>query len=169
MARGWSGPNEYREIVQIGAIKVDCERLAEEADFSLLVRPIKNPQLSDYFVRLTQISQADVDAKGVTLTEALERFYQWSEGLLLYCWGIDGKTMAENAALIEVPFPFEMSRFMNIREFFKEHGVPADNYMSSTISEYFGIKPARRGHDALNDARSILDGLRGLRARIGAV
>lgn len=165
MERKWSGPNEYKEIVQIGAIKVDTEEMRELESFSILVHPIKNPELSAYFTKLTGITQEMIEASGVTLAEAYAKFAAWSGELPLYCWGSDGRTMEENAKLIGIDFPFASLRFHNMREFFKAHGIPAEQYMSSTIPEYFGLKPERRGHDGLNDARSILDGLRALRKR----
>jgi inhibitor of KinA sporulation pathway (predicted exonuclease) len=54
---GWSAPGQFREIVQIGAVRVDAgDGFAEMAHFSMLVRPTINPELSDYFVTLTGIT-----------------------------------------------------------------------------------------------------------------
>ena len=44
--RGWSGPNECKEIIQIGAISVDGKSLTEEGAFSVFIKPVKNPNLS---------------------------------------------------------------------------------------------------------------------------
>ena len=54
---GWSAPGQFREIVQIGAVRVDAgDGFVEMAHFSMLVRPTINPELSDYFVTLTGIT-----------------------------------------------------------------------------------------------------------------
>src|SRR5882762_1688961 len=48
-ARGWSGPGEHREVVQIGAVRLDPHRgWAETASLARLVRPRINPRLSAY-------------------------------------------------------------------------------------------------------------------------
>ena len=53
-ARNWSGPGEEREIVEIGAVKLDGRNsLREISAFDMLVRPRLNPLLSDYFTGLT--------------------------------------------------------------------------------------------------------------------
>jgi hypothetical protein len=55
-----------------------------------------------------------------------------------------------------------------MRYFFKLHGIPADDYFSSTITEAFGQRSAHAGHDALNDVRTILDALRALKASLSS-
>ncbi|MBU6156070.1 MAG: exonuclease, partial [Alphaproteobacteria bacterium] len=52
MARGWKGPGEHQEIVQIGAVRLDAQELKELAEFQVLIRPVINPVLSSYFVGL---------------------------------------------------------------------------------------------------------------------
>lgn len=163
--RDWTGPNEYREVVEIGAIRVDGQTLAELDHFRILVRPAKNPRLSDYFTRLTGITQDMVDQDGVDYGTALEQFSQWSGTLPIYAFGDDAKTLEKNAQLVGVRFPFELARFKDMRLVFQERGIRTEQYMSSTIVTAFGKEPTRTGHTALNDARTILDGLRALAKR----
>ena len=61
MEHNWSRPNEYREIVQIGAILVEVKQFTEIDHINLFVKPNKNPILSEYFTNLTGISQKDID------------------------------------------------------------------------------------------------------------
>src|SRR3989338_10997477 len=68
--RGW-GPNKYKEIIQIGAISVDGKSLAEEGAFSVFVKPVKNPQLSDFIVGLTGITQEKIDTEGISLPSGM--------------------------------------------------------------------------------------------------
>ncbi len=160
LERKWSGPNEYREIVQIGAVKINTANLSSIDIFSVFIKPVKNPLLSDYFTSLTGITQKDVDIGGLSFAEAHEKFYRWSDGLDLYSFGTDGEVLAENCKLFNITPLFEQRRFYVIKEIFKAHGIPADNYMSSTIIEAFGHKKTREGHNALNDALTIVDGLK---------
>jgi inhibitor of KinA sporulation pathway (predicted exonuclease) len=158
--RAWSGPNEYREVVQIGAVRVETEKFEELDAFDMYVRPMKNRTLSDYFISLTGITQEIIDRDGVSFPEALEKFYSWSDGQNLFCFGSDGAVLEENAGFHGIPFSLKRSRFFDIRDVFTERGIPARDFMSSTIPEAFGEKPSRRGHSAIGDARSIVDGLR---------
>lgn len=160
--RNWSGPNERREIVQIGAVKIRTDDLAELSDFAVFVKPEKNPILSPYFTALTGITQKKIETDGVGFAEAIKRFAAWAGGLTMYCWGGDAEVMRANADLAGIKFQFAPSSFRDARAVFSEHGVPAENYMSSTIVRAFGKEPKRRGHDALNDARAIVDGFREL-------
>lgn len=161
--REWSGPGEYREIVQIGAIKLETSVFTEVDSFNVLIKPVKNPVLSGYFVNLTRITQEAVDRDGVTLNEALDRFFMWSRDLPLYSWGNDAGVVSENADLLKINFPFREDQFHDIRPVFSEAGVAVKDYMSSTIPSAFGKPLLHEAHDALNDARSIADGLRGLK------
>ncbi|OHA19910.1 MAG: hypothetical protein A2836_00100 [Candidatus Taylorbacteria bacterium RIFCSPHIGHO2_01_FULL_45_63] len=160
MARDWSGEGEYREIVDIGAIRFNTKTGAEESRFQRFVKPKKNPKLSDYFIKLTRITQANVDRKGVSFEQALEEFREWSGNYPIYSFGSDGKTLKENCGLYGVAWPFQDGRFFDVREIFKNAGIVTENYMSSTIIEAFGQKSKHRGHTGLNDVRTIADALR---------
>lgn len=164
LERGWSGPGEYKEIVEIGAIRVSGEKLAEIDSIALFIKPVKNPVLSEYFIDLTGVTQSEVDEKGTTLMEALENLREWSSTLPLFSFGDDMAVIKENCELIDITFPFENRDARDIRQVFEDHGVKTAGYMSSTIVRAFGKKPNLQGHDALNDARLILEGLRELQA-----
>ena len=53
MERNWSGPGEYKEIVEIGAVLVETDNFSEVDTFSAYVKPVKNPKLSELFINLT--------------------------------------------------------------------------------------------------------------------
>lgn len=159
-ARSWSGSGEYREIIQIGAIKVDTATLSETDSFMALVKPVKNPQLSDYIQNLTHITQAAVDEHGLAYADALETFQKWVGEFPLYCFGRDGEIMAENAALLDIDFPFTPEQFTDVRPIFRAHGYAA--VQSGRMLEEFGLPVLPGEHDAVNDVRSILAALREL-------
>lgn len=163
--RGWNKPGEHREIVQIGALIADRETLEEKDSFLILVKPVKNPQLSEYFSNLTSIAQADVDRDGVSLEEALKKLHAWAGERDFYSFGFDGRVVEENCRLIGLPFPFSADRFYDVREVFKAAGTEVSHLSSGTVTRAFGKEPERRAHNALSDARTILDGLRELKAR----
>lgn len=163
--RGWTGPNEHREIVQIGAVLVSRD-LSELSSFRCLVKPTKNPKLSQYFVDLTRITQEAVDTGGFTYPDALTHYASWVGGLQMYCWGMDLEIMAYNAKLVGAPFPFSIAQKRDVRSLFELGGVATVAYVSSTIPRAFGEEPPPSAHDALNDARSILQGLQAFRRHV---
>ena len=56
LARSWTGPGECREVIQVGAVRVDALRFERLAAFDRLVRPVRNPVLSDYITRLSGLT-----------------------------------------------------------------------------------------------------------------
>lgn len=164
--RDWSGSGEYREIVQIGAVLVNTGDFSVLEEFDMLVKPAKNPVLSDYFINLTAITQEEVDRRGVDFRTAIEKFSQWSEGRDLYSYGNDARVLEENCGFNDIDLPLEKSKCFDVKEVFKKYGVDASLFMSSTIVEAFGQKPSRRGHNALQDAQTIADGLRLLQNKL---
>lgn len=162
--RNWSDPNEFREVVQIGAIRVDGWVLEERSSLEQLVRPRLDPHLSDYFKGLTGITQENVDRHGASFPEALVRFAEFCGGDPAYSWGWDYAVLFENAALNGMRvYPMAPIQFADIRRLFHRYDVPAQDYTSSTIPRHFGLEPPAHAHDALHDARSILMALRALR------
>jgi inhibitor of KinA sporulation pathway (predicted exonuclease) len=96
LARGWDRPGKFREIVQIGAVRVSRAVGLQETDaLSLLVRPTLNPELSDYFTNLTGITNADIARAGVPLDEALNRFAAFVGELPILTHGRDDLVVAE--------------------------------------------------------------------------
>jgi len=160
----WSRPNEYREIVQIGAILVDTKKFAEIDNINIFVKPVKNPILSEYFSNLTGITQEVLDKNGTSYKEAILKFYSWCGSYPIYSFGRDEINIIENCKLVDIPFPFRESKFYDMRDLFKNNGIPVDRYESGNIIEAFGKKATLRNHNALNDARILLDALRELSA-----
>lgn len=163
--RKFSGPNEHRELVQIAAIKVDTTNFKILDTFEIFIKPKINPQLSDYFMKLTKISQKEVDKKGVSLSKALKEFKKFIGDLPSYSYGSDQMVMKKNCQLIKIKFPFSQNTFFDIKKYFISCGIPAQNYNSGSITEAFGVKRRKNQHNALNDCLSILDGLKFLRKK----
>ena len=135
--------------------------------FQSYVRPVKNPRLSEFFTELTGISQEIVDGEGLTYSEALNRFAEWAGESGLYCWGVDLEIMKKNADLVDIAFPLQLERKVDVRSVFEAQGIATRDYNSSTIPKAFGEDPPPSAHDALNDARSIVQGLRALQRKVG--
>ncbi|MCK4860258.1 MAG: exonuclease domain-containing protein [Candidatus Omnitrophica bacterium] len=166
LERGWSGPGEHRELVQIGAIRVNTQTLKETDSFEIFIKPSINPILAPYFIELTGITQKIVDEKGISFAIAWQRFIAWMGGDFAYSFGNDIVVIQENCKLFDVPLLVKRERFKNICNLFEKYGINTDQYHSSTIVRAFGKEPRSGAHNALTDARSILDGLILLHARM---
>lgn len=157
-ARNWSGPGECREIVQIGAIRLDQD-FCEIDSLDILVRPRRNPVLSSYFVALTGIAQSRVNQYGIDAESALDRLLEFSsDDLWLLSNGIDAEVLAENCTLLGRRNPF-VGRTRDV------HGLLLSasgrtHLTSAELPDIFGLPSAGRGHTALADARNVAATLR---------
>ncbi len=166
-ARGWSGDNEQREIVQIGALQVGPGLIPMQT-FNRFVRPKRNPTLSAYFIDLTGISQDVIDEQGTDFQSAICDFAKWCNGLPTYSFGCDGDVVFENCVLTGFESPMPPNQFHNIRSVFRAHGIDETRFNSCNIVEAFDIKPSRRSHNALDDVLTVHEALICLNKRLRA-
>src|SRR5215469_18771304 len=85
---GWMRPGEYRELIQIGAVKVDAG-FVPVAEFDCLIRPRLNPMLSDYIEMLTGITNDEMRSRGVDIADAYRSFVTFAGGLPIMAFGRD--------------------------------------------------------------------------------
>lgn len=159
LARGWTGPGDAMEIVQIGAVKLDAAHgMAETASFEVLVRPRISPELSDYFVALTGITQADLAAKGTDFASALDVFVRFlgDDAGAVVSTGSDGYALEVNCRLNGLRFPFRPGFFHDITDdLARMMGRTRKGLESSRLPEFLGFPPPGRAHQALADSRCI--------------
>lgn len=161
ITRNWSGPGEEMEIVEIGLILLsDNERLEEVGELNVLVKPRINPELSDYFIELTGIGQADIDTDGLDFSEALTMAAEFIDGRTVYSFGDDGEVMAGNCRLNGLASPFEPASFVDIIPDVKAYlGEPTPPRLySGGLPEIMDFP-----HRAVNDCRCIAEALRLMR------
>jgi inhibitor of KinA sporulation pathway (predicted exonuclease) len=94
--------DNINEIIEIGAVKLD-EDLKVVDIFSRYVKPMINPELSDFCKTLTSISQADVDS-AKTSNDVIGDFEKWilvdGNNVKLLSWGYyDKKQILVESAL----------------------------------------------------------------------
>ena len=170
--RDWFGPGEHRELVQLGLALVRPTDFTELDSTKWLVKPKNNPVLSQYFIDLTHITQEEVNKNGLDFQNFLKKFVRFcGEEFELYCFDsrLDGSrlfdrdVLEENCRLRDIKFPFNRERFHNINEVFHRYGVVVRQ--SGAAPEAFGIKLPARPHDALNDVKGLIIGLKALSER----
>lgn len=163
--RGWSESHEFREIIQIGAVRLNGKDLREVDSIDLYVKPRRNPELSPYIIDLTGISQNQIDSRGLDFLEAMARFAEWVGDSDVHSYGNDKEVLEENCMVCDVSFPMHDVHFRDICDVFRRRGIDVSLYHSGTIIEAFGVCPQRRPHNSLNDVRNIVDALRMLSMR----
>ncbi len=155
--RCWLNLGEHRELMQIAAMKV--KNLESGDEYSEFVKPQFNPELSEFIMELTGISQSDVDG-GRLLAQVLPEFAEWVGGLPMYCYGTDGKVIAENCWLYGIDNPIPFTQVHDVRELLDTHGIDYSKYTSGILPKAFGAEPEFRAHDALHDVKNMLVGLK---------
>ena len=165
--RNWSLPNEDREIIQIGAVKIETTGDMREVDsFQILVRPLKNPILSNYIVNLTEITQEKVEKEGILFPLALSRFINFigEHPIDILSNGGDEEVIEENCQIHNIPFLSIFKKSTDLKIYFSEVlGISRKNCTSGMLPKLFGLNNHEKQHDALGDARSISQSLRYLR------
>ena len=159
--RGWSGAREFQELVQIGAIHI-IRRGSEyyiARSIDILMRPERNPILSQYFVDLTGIDQCDVD-DGMSIMEGLRVFKEFADSDMCYSYGNDYDIIEKNLDLVDVsdddPLRKWKEMHFDIRKVL-DHYVDTSKYTSGEVYRGFTIEDLPlRVHNALQDCYSIL-------------
>ena len=162
-ARRWSGPGEYFEVVQIGAIILELEpNLTEVAAFEVLTRPEFNPVLSEYFTELTGITNADLDTGAVSFGAGFDQFVQFCAGTnQVLCNGWDYRVLHDNCTWRGVDWPFDAGSFGNLRPMFEKRVGTANNAAwSSNMPVSLGLPAPGGAHTGLGDVRAIAIALR---------
>lgn len=154
LAKGWNAPGEFREIVQIGAVRVSrADGLEEAGAFSVLVRPTLNPVLSDYFTDLTGITNDDVARAGVSLPEALNSFAAFVRDLPILTHGGDDRVVVGECAEKSLANPLVACDWRDIRPPIET--ITGQTMMSSDLPKHFGLPDQGQAHDALADSRAL--------------
>jgi inhibitor of KinA sporulation pathway (predicted exonuclease) len=160
--RRWLGPGEFKEVVQIGALKVDAVTFAELASFELLVKPRINPVLSDYLVNLTGVTNEALAGRGVDFLEAYRRFLEFADGRVICAFGRDDLVFAENIRIYGIRHAPSTPRYINIAPWLAENGIETKGMHACDVGPRAGVPFEGRMHDALDDARSVAGGIAAL-------
>ncbi|MGN6148886.1 MAG: 3'-5' exonuclease [Rhizomicrobium sp.] len=165
MAAKWLRPGEFREVVQIGAVKLDAETLETIGEFGVLVRPRINKRLSSYFETLTGITNAMLEVHGADFRDAYERFVAFAGEGPIVSFGRDDRVLTHNLSLYAIHGAPPLPPHRNITSWLNDCGVATRGLHACDIAQACGGEFHGREHDALEDARSLAVGARALIAR----
>ena len=171
---GWKG-NQKKEIVQISAVKLSND-LNVIDEFNILCRPVINPILSDYFVKLTHITNDKIINIGIPFSECYKKFESFVENNICYShkWWSDYFDESDGAILKENLLLNNMSEdkkiiYRNIAPIFaklyRENNIKVQTQTSGQIVQNLGIEKNMEHlnldiHNAFYDVYSILEWLK---------
>ena len=155
MARHWLMPGEFREVVQIGAVKLDADSFAVLGEFETLVRPRVNPLLSPYFEKLTGITSARIARHGTDFALAYARFVEFAGEGPVAAFGHDERVLEHNVRLYGMTGAPALPVFYDLRGWFAALGVDPRGMLSCDLGSALGVSFAGQAHNALDDARAI--------------
>jgi inhibitor of KinA sporulation pathway (predicted exonuclease) len=164
LAAYWMRPGEYKELVQIGAVKVD-RSFAPGERFDVLVRPRLNPVLSAYLEKLTGIANADVRARGVDFAEAYRAFVAFADGLPILAFGRDDLVLVDNIRLYGLSGLPPLPRFIDIRAWLCGQGIDVRGMHACDVGPAAGVPFEGQTHNGLHDALSVAAGMAALIGR----
>ena len=159
-ARGWSLPDEKREVIQIGAVKLDVADLQCVDEFEILVRPRFNAVLSDYITALTGITNEAMSLRGTDFVTAYRAFLEFADEAPLWAFGRDDLIFKENIRLYGWEGVLSIPPYSNVIPWFAEGGNDLTGKHASDVAEAAGTVFEGRRHDALADARGVAAGMR---------
>ena len=167
MAGHWLKPGEFKEVVQIGAVKLDADFNVLD-EFEILVRPRINSTLSPYFENLTGIGNALLAMKGVDFADAYRRFAAFAGATPIAAFSHDEWVLDENIRLYGLTGLPVLPPFQDLRGWFADRNIDPRGLYSSDIAAKTGAAFSGRAHDALDDARSVAAGMKSLSGRPAA-
>ena len=160
MRHHWLRPGEFREVVQIGAAKLDSHTLEVLDTFEAFVRPRINARLSPYLEQLTGITTTMLRERGVDFVEAHDRFLAFADGAICSAFGRDEGVFEENFRLYGVKETPNAPEYRDSRPWFRAHGVDPRGLHSCDIGPRLGIPFVGQPHNALADSLSVAAGMR---------
>ena len=165
MANHWLRPGEFKEVVQIGAVRLDAASFRLLDEFEILIRPRVNSTLSPYFESLTGITNDRLARHGVDFAEGYDRFADFAGDGPICAFGHDKWVLEENIRLYGLKRMKALPAFHDLRAWFAAHQVDPRGLHSCDIGPSLGAPFIGRAHDALDDARSVAAGMEILAAR----
>lgn len=150
---------EESEIIEIGAVFLD-KHYRILGEFQTLIKPIRNPVLSEFCQQLTSISQQDVDSAEPFPTafkefiHRVEKMTNSSIKEVTFCsWGYyDKKQLMKDCEFHNIEYPFSNHRSLK-HEFAKETNIKPVGMKRAL--QICGIKLEGVHHRALDDAKNI--------------
>lgn len=161
--RHWMGDGEYKEIIEIGALKINFPDFTVVDKFNIYIRPVKNPILSAYCKELTGITQDQID-QGVPFAIGYEKFLKFCTDCLITSYGNDVCILAENLILTNtdplILYGTNSPSFLNLNFWISQINKNIGKSNSGSLWKYVTTTnhfSHNKEHNAIDDCYSILE------------
>ncbi|HSU65825.1 MAG TPA: 3'-5' exonuclease [Tepidisphaeraceae bacterium] len=154
----WENVRDFArmETIEIGAVELPDAKSPPSREFSAFIRPVVEPQLSEFCQRLTSIRQEDVD-RADDFGSVFPGFVAWigPEPFVLCSWGgYDLTQFRIDCERHGVPLPSTFLRHINLKkEFARQLRVKVCG-MQRALS-HAGLPLIGTHHRGIDDARNI--------------
>ena len=145
---------QLQETIEFGAVRIEGPELSIASEFARFVRPVQEPELSEFCTQLTSITQADVDAAEY-FNIVFEEFDAWSAGARIVTWGAyDVGQLEYDCRRYGMKLPERFRDFINAKKDFAKAMEMKPCGMSRAL-ELLEIPLAGTHHRGIDDARNI--------------
>jgi len=155
LERNWNGKNEYREIIQVSALKID-EHFEIVEKINTMVLPIINPDLSEYCLNLTGLQQEDIN-QGNNYSDFNKQFNRFTDFGNINCWswGNDVGVLYENDKINNTELSNYKKNHFDLRDIFMKKNIDIGTASSGQLARHFGITLDGHIHNAEYDTLSL--------------
>lgn len=173
-SRGWRGLDDHPPFVtQIGAFKVRLDKDLTIVDEHIsYIKPLswegREVPVTPFMTELTNITQDDIDTKGVSIEQGMKDFEAFVDGNTTLSYGLDViSTLLPSCFVAGIDCPLKNENSSDVRQVFRRGGVSEDiiyTHSSGQIATALGVEmdAGHFVHDARCDAFSILEAMRAL-------
>jgi 3'-5' exoribonuclease 1 len=154
----WENVRDYdrMETIEIGAVELPAGDAPPGREFSRFIRPVAEPQLSDFCQRLTTIRQRDVDGADY-FWAVFPEFLSWigTEPFILCSWGeYDLTQFRVDCRRHGLIFPASFERHLNLKKQFARIFGCKVSGMARALAQA-GLPLEGTHHRGIDDARNI--------------
>ena len=151
-----SFPRHEMETIEIGAVMVN-KNLDIIGEYSTFIKPVRNPNLTEFCKKLTTITQEDVDS-APSYEEAIKDFQIWMADYDCYefcSWGDFDRKLLERDDDYHGLKPSITTKHINIKKLFaSQQGIKKPCGVSKALGRA-GLKFEGTQHRGIDDARNM--------------
>jgi inhibitor of KinA sporulation pathway (predicted exonuclease) len=150
-------PRQEMEIIEIGAVMQSSRTFEVESEFQTFIRPVRNPELTEFCTKLTGITQDQV-SRALFFRDALVEMKEWMYrfGDSLFCsWGdYDRNQFLQDCEFHGAAYPFRSGHLNLKAEFSRAIGRSKKMGIAEAV-RHLGMDFEGSHHRGIDDARNI--------------
>ena len=150
-------PPSKMETIEIGAVLVEPIHFEICSEFQAFIKPVRNPNLTEFCIDLTGITQEMV-SEAASYFEVFPAFVEWIErnamGSAFCSWGAYDRRQLEQDCVMH-GLVYNMPPHANLKALFSDRQSTKRPVGMAAALELCGIELSGQHHRALDDAKNI--------------